>query len=80
MKIIIYSLILTMWVLTTTLVYSQETEVNTVVIEQLEEKKEDVINAEKRALKQEIELINNAPGIGGSTNSVKNVGHQTKRI
>ncbi|MFT5437841.1 MAG: hypothetical protein ACI840_002501 [Ulvibacter sp.] len=59
MKIILISLTLTMWVLATTLGYSQETEVESVVIEQLEEKKEDVVNAEKRALKQEIELINN---------------------
>jgi hypothetical protein len=59
MKIIFYSLTLTMWILATTLGYSQETEVQSVVIEQLEEKKEDVINAEKRALKQDIELINN---------------------
>jgi hypothetical protein len=59
MKIILISLTLTMWVLATTLGYSQKTEVESVVIEQLEEKKEDVVNAEKRALKQEIELINN---------------------
>ncbi|MFT4850580.1 MAG: hypothetical protein ACI83B_003139 [Sediminicola sp.] len=59
MKIILISLTLTMWVLATTLGYSQETEVESVVIEQLEEKKEDVVNAEKQALKQEIELINN---------------------
>ena len=59
MKIIIYSLALTMWVLATTLGYSQETEEKSIVIEQLEEKKEAVVNAEKQALKQEIELINN---------------------
>jgi hypothetical protein len=63
MKIILISLTLTMWVLATTLGYSQETETETevelVVIEQLEEKKEAVINAEKRALKRDIELINN---------------------
>jgi len=58
MKIILISLALTMWVLATNLGYSQETEEISVVIEQLEEKKEDVVNAEKRALKQDIERIN----------------------
>ena len=59
MKIIFYSLALTMWVMATNLGYSQETEGESVVIEQLEEKKEAVINSEKEALKREIELINN---------------------
>jgi hypothetical protein len=48
-----------MWVMATNLGYSQETEGKSVVIEQLEEKKEDVINSEKQALKKEVELINN---------------------
>jgi hypothetical protein len=59
MKIIFYSLALTMWVMATNLGYSQETDGKSVVIEQLEQKKEAVLNSEKEALKQEIELINN---------------------
>ena len=41
MRIITISLTFTMWVLATTLGSSQETETKSVVIEQLEEKKED---------------------------------------
>lgn len=59
MRIITISLTLTMWVLATTLGSSQETETKSVVIEQLEKKKEAVLNSEKEALKREIELINN---------------------
>ena len=60
MKTILYlSLAATLWMLSTTLNYAQETDAKTVIIDQLEEKKEAVIEAEKQALKQEIEAINN---------------------
>jgi DNA-binding protein H-NS len=56
--IIYYSLASTLWLLSMTYSFSQENEAKTATIEQLENKKEEVVTAEKQALKQEIELIN----------------------
>lgn len=56
--ILYYSLALTLWALSTTFGYAQDTDTKTVIIDQLEEKKEAVVTTEKQHLKQAIEAIN----------------------
>lgn len=57
MKIISFCIALTMWALAFTCGYAQESDTKKTKIELLEEKKDDVIAAERRALKQEVEII-----------------------
>lgn len=59
MKIISFSIALTMWLLAFAYSQAQETDLKKVKIELLERKKQDVVDAEKEALKQEVNLINN---------------------
>jgi hypothetical protein len=57
MKIISFCIALTMWSLAMTHGYSQEIDIKKTKIELLKEKKDDIIAAERRALKQEVEII-----------------------
>ena len=57
MRIINYSIVLTMWVLACASGYAQETDI-TVKVVLLESSKEKVISEEKEALKTEVENIN----------------------
>lgn len=60
MKIFMYCIALTMWVLACTTGYAQETQEENYEISNLKSKKEDIVNAEKEALKKEVLVINEA--------------------
>ncbi|RMA57679.1 porin family protein [Ulvibacter antarcticus] len=69
MKIVTYCITLTMWVLALTYANAQETQEENVKISILKNKKEDIINAEKEALKNEVLVINGALDQGAITAS-----------